>query len=85
MEQNIKRILETAKMAAQSGDSASAEQFYKQALRVAEVLCGEDSAGVASVLLDIEEFYKTQRRPNEAKQAHERMRRIMAQFVNDKP
>lgn len=85
MEQNINRLLQAAKAAAKSGDNVSAEQSYKQALRVAEVLCGEDSAGVVSVLLEIEEFYQALGRSSEAKKARERMRRIMAQFIQDVP
>lgn len=83
MEQNIQRLLQTAKTAAKNGHNGDAETLYKQALHVAEVLCGEDSAGVSSVLLEMEEFYEAQHRPDDAKQARDRMRRIMAQYIND--
>jgi hypothetical protein len=73
----IDKLIGVAKEATKSGDSASAELFFQEALRKAELLYGTAHPEVGLILMDLLDVYDSQKNELAATRVFNRVREIV--------
>jgi len=73
-----KAMLATAKVSLEQGEPERAEGLYVRALQAAEKRLGSDHVAIASILMEMAEFYDQQDRRKEAEKLYLRVKEILA-------
>ena len=78
-----KALLVTAKVAAQQGDHDQAEQMYRRALDNAEKRHGPENIAIASILMELADYYDNSGRKSDSEQLYSRVRDILSSYARE--